>query len=124
MQTGIIFSSDNKVVDICFDSCSELGMALVKQTEFTNFIFELQHDILDLIIFDSTNQFPDCLKLVKIIRKIKPKTPLIVISDDIENIEGGKIYEEGIFHLAQKPINKNIIKEIIGASINTLKQNS
>jgi DNA-binding NtrC family response regulator len=124
MRTGIIFSSDNKVVDTCFDSCSELGMALVKQTEFTNFIFELQQDLLDLIIFDSTNQHNDCLKLVKIIRKIKPKTPLIVILDDIENIEGGKIYEEGIFHLAQKPIDRNIIKEIIGASINTLKQNS
>jgi DNA-binding NtrC family response regulator len=124
MRTGIIFSSDINVVDTCFDSCSELGMALVKQTEFTNFIFELQQDILDLIIFDSTNQFADCLKLVKIIRKIKPKTPLIVISDDVENIEGGKIYEEGIFHLAQKPIDKIIIKEIIGASINTFKQNS
>ena len=124
MRTGIIFSSDIKVVDACFDSCSELGMALVKQTEFTNFIFELQQDILDLIIFDSTNQSADCLKLVKIIRKIKPKTPLIVISEDIDNIEGGKIYEEGIFHLAQKPIDRNIIKEIIGASINTLKQNN
>ena len=50
MRTGIIFSSDINVVDTCFDSCSELGMALVKQTEVTNFIFELQQDILDLII--------------------------------------------------------------------------
>jgi len=60
---------------------------------------------------------------VKIIKRIKPKIPLIVISDDIESVEGGKIYEEGVFHLAQKPIDKNIIKEIISASINTLKQN-
>lgn len=122
MRTGIIFSSDNCVVDICFDCCSELGMALVKQTDFTNFIFELQQDILNLIIFDSTNQYADCLKLVKIIRKIKPKTPLILISDNIEKIEGGKIYEEGIFHLAQKPIQRSIIKEIISASINSITE--
>lgn len=120
MRTGIIFSSDNNVVETCFDCCSEIGLGLVKQTEFTNFIFELQQDIFDLIIFDSTNQYTDCLKLVKIIRKIKPKTPLILISDNIENIEGGKIYEEGIFHLAQKPIQKSIIKEIISASINSV----
>lgn len=122
MRTGIIFSSDNSVVDTCFDCCSEIGMGLVKQTEFTNFIFELQQDILDLIIFDSTNQFSDSLKLVKIIRKIKPKSPLIVISDNIENIDGGKMYEEGIFHLAQKPIQKSIIKEIIHASINSVTE--
>lgn len=119
MRTGIIFSSDHDVVDTCFDCCSEIGIGLVKQTEFTNFIFELQQDILDLIIFDSKNHYADCLKQVKIIRRIKPKIPLIVISDSIENIEGGKIYEEGIFHLAQKPIDKNIIKEIISASINS-----
>ena len=122
MQTGIIYSSDTDVVDTCFDCCSEIGMGLYKQTEFTNFIFELQQGLIDLIIFDSKDQYADCLKQVKIIRRIKPKIPLIVISDNIESIEGGKIYEEGIFHLAQKPIDKNIIKEIIIASINSLKQ--
>lgn len=120
MRTGIIYSSDHDVVDTCFDCCSEIGMGLLKQKEFTNFIFELQQNILDLIIFDSKNQYADCLKQVMIIRRIKPKIPLIVISDNIESIEGGKIYEEGIFHLAQKPIDKNIIKEIIIASINSL----
>jgi DNA-binding response OmpR family regulator len=122
MRTGIIYSSDPIVVDTCFDSCSEIGMGLIKQTDFTNFIFELQQDLIDLIIFDSTNQYADCLKQVKIIRRIKSKIPLIVISDDIESIEGGKIYEEGIFHLAQKPIHKKIFKEIIKASINSVKE--
>lgn len=123
MRTGIIYSSDPNVVDTCFDCCSEIGMGLFKKTEFTNFIFEIQQDLIDLIIFDSNDQYADCLKQVKIIRRIKPKIPLIVISDDIESVEGGKIYEEGVFHLAQKPIDKNIIKEIISASINILKQN-
>jgi len=123
MRTGIIYSSDQNVVDTCFDCCSEIGMGLFKKTEFTNFIFEIQQDLIDLIIFDSNDQYADCLKQVKIIKRIKPKIPLIVISDDIESVEGGKIYEEGVFHLAQKPIDKNIIKEIISASINTLKQN-
>ncbi|MDP2366207.1 MAG: hypothetical protein Q8M94_20845 [Ignavibacteria bacterium] len=117
MRTGIIYSSDPDVVDTCFNCCSEIGMGLLKQSEFTNFIFELQQDLIDLIIFDSNDQYTDCLKQVKIIRRIKPKISLIVISDDIERIDGGKIYEEGIFHLAQKPIDKNIIKEIISASL-------
>lgn len=122
MRTGIIYSSDPDVVDTCLNCCSEIGIGLFKQTEFTNFIFELQQSLIDLIIFDSNDQYADCLKQVKIIRRIKPKIPLIVISYDIESIEGGKIYEEGIFHLAQKPIDMDIIKEIISASINTLKQ--
>ena len=118
MRTGIIYSSDHDVVDTCFDCCSEIGMALAKQTEFTNFILELQQNIPDLIIFDSNDGYKDCLKQVKIIKKIKPKIPLIVISDNIESLEGGKIYEEGIFLLTQKPVDKIIIQDIISASIN------
>jgi CheY-like chemotaxis protein len=122
MRTGIIFSSDDVVVDTCFDCCSEIGIGLLKQTVFTDFIFELQQNAFDIIIFDCNDQHGDCLKLVTIIRRIKPKIPLVVISNNVEKIDGGKFYEEGVFHLAQKPIFKTTIKEIISASINTLKE--
>jgi DNA-binding NtrC family response regulator len=122
MLTGIIYSSDEEAVDICFDCFSDVGIGLVKQSDFANFIYKLQQDLFDVIIFDSGNLFTDSLKYVKIIRKIKPKTPLIVFSDNTEKVDGGKIYEEGIFHLEQKPIQKNILKDIIKASINLLEE--
>ena len=122
MLSGIIYSSDHEAVEICFDCFSEVGIGLVKQNDFANFIYKLQEDLFDLIIFDSDKLYSDSLKYVKIIRKIKPKTPLIVFSDNTEKVEGGKIYEEGIFHLEQKPIQKNILKEVIKASLNTFKE--
>lgn len=120
MLTGIIYSSDNYSVDVCFDCCSEIGIGLVKQSDFTNFIFKLQQDPFDVIFFDSEHLYKEWLKYIKIIKSIKPKVPLIFISDKVETSEGGKIYEEGIFHLAQKPLNKEIIKEVITASIKNL----
>jgi DNA-binding response OmpR family regulator len=122
MLNGIIFSSDNEAVEVCFDCFSEVGIGLVKQSDFASFIYKLQQDLFDLIIFDSGNLYSDSLKYVKIIRKIKPKTPLIVFSDNTEKVDGGKIYEEGTFHLEQKPLQKNILKEVIKASINSLEK--
>ncbi len=122
MLTGIIYSSDNHSVDICFDCCSEIGIGLVKQNDFTNFIYKLQQDPFDVIFFDSELLKKDWLKHIKIIKSIKPKVPLIFISDEVEVLDGGKIYEEGIFHLAQKPLNKSIIKEVISASIKNLNE--
>jgi DNA-binding NtrC family response regulator len=121
MLTGIIFSSDNEAVDVCFDCFSEVGIGLVKQNDFASFIYKLQQDLFDLIIFDSDKFYSESLKYVKIIRKIKPKTPLIVFSENIEKVDGGKIYQEGIFHLEQKPLQKNILKEVIKASVNSLE---
>lgn len=121
MRSGIIYSPDQDLIETFFDACSEVGVGLIKKDDFTNFIFDLQQDKHDLIVFDSDVAFESCLQHVKIIKKIKPKTPLMVISGVIEKIDGGKIYEEGIFHLAQKPVDKNNIKEIVAACVNTLK---
>jgi DNA-binding NtrC family response regulator len=122
MRTGIIFSTDTKVVDIFLDCCSELGMALVKQTQFPDFIFELQQDLTDLVIFECPENNFNCLKMVKIIKRIKPRVPLIVICESMDRMTGGKIYEEGAFHLTQKPLERIQLREIISASVNSARK--
>lgn len=88
----------------------------MKQSDLTNFIFELQQEILDLIVFDSDTSLDSYFKHIKIIKRIKPKVPLIIVSSNIEKLDGGKIYEEGVFHLAQKPLSKINLREVILAS--------
>jgi DNA-binding NtrC family response regulator len=121
MKTGIIFSADNDVVDLFLDCCSDAGLALVKQREFADFVYELQQDMTDLVIFECAEHKFDCLKIVKIIKRIKPRVPLIVVCENIDRSTGGKIYEEGVFHLAHKPLNKIELKEIINASVNSVR---
>lgn len=120
MRSGIIYSSDQSLIETLLEVFSDIGIGIIKQADFTNFIFELQQDILDLIVYDSDTSPDSYFKHIKIIRKIKPKTPLIVISGNSENLDGGKLYEEGVFHIGQKPISKINLKEVLLASFKVL----
>lgn len=120
MRSGIIFSKDQSLIETLFEVCSDIGVGIIKQADFTNFIFELQQDILDLIIFDSDTSPDSYFKHIKIIRRIKPKTPLIVITGNSEILDGGRLYEEGVFHIGQKPLSKINLKEVLLASFKVL----
>jgi DNA-binding NtrC family response regulator len=119
---GIIISSDDKTISQCFEICSEIGIALVRKKEFAGFILDLQENEYDIIICDCTDGFTVCHNWVKIIKRISPKIPLIILNEKTNPQEGGILYQEGIFNLTEKPIDTNIIKEIITATIPFYKQ--
>ena len=119
---GIILSSDEKIISQCFEICSEIGIALVKKNEIAGFILDIQENDYDIIICDCNESFSICHSWVKIIKRINPRTPLIVLNERTNPREGGILYQEGIFNLTEKPIDNNIIKEIITATIPFYKQ--
>ncbi|PJA97449.1 MAG: hypothetical protein CO129_01150 [Ignavibacteriales bacterium CG_4_9_14_3_um_filter_34_10] len=123
MKSAILFSKDQNLIKDFLDTCSNNGIGFIKESDFANFVYELQHESIDLIIYDFQKPFDNGLKHIKIIRKIKPKTSLIVVADELPKAEGGKIYEENIFHLEIKPIQKNFIQEIVIAGINSNRNN-
>jgi DNA-binding NtrC family response regulator len=118
---GIILSSDDETILQCFEICSEIGIALVKKKEFAGFILDLQENDYDMIICDCTEGFAVCRNWVKIIKRIKPRIPLIILNEKIKPNEGGILYQEGIFNLTEKPIDNKIIKEIISATVSFYK---
>ncbi len=119
---GIILSSDETIISQCFEICSEVGIALVKKKEFAGFILDLQENDYDMILCDCSESFSVCHNWVKIIRRINPRTPLIIVNERTSPREGGILYQEGIFNLTDKPLDNNIIKEIITAAIPFYKQ--
>lgn len=118
---GIILSRDDDTISLCFEICSEVGIALVKKKEFAGFILDLQENDYDMVICDCTETFSICHDWVKIIKRINPKTPLIILNERITPGEGGILYQEGIFNLTEKPIDTKIIKEIISATVSFYK---
>ncbi len=119
---GIILSSDETIIAQCLEICSEVGIALVKKKEFAGFILDLQENDYDMILCDCNEIFSVCYNWVKIIKRINPKTPLIIVNEATTPQEGGILYQEGIFNLTEKPLDNNIIKEIITAAIPFYKQ--
>lgn len=121
---GIILSRDDDTISQCFEVCSEVGIALVKKNEFAGFILDLQENDYDLVICDCADTFLVCHNWVKIIKRINPKTPLIILNEKTTPNEGGMLYQEGIFNLMEKPIDTKIIKEIISATISFINHSN
>ncbi|MFQ5705977.1 MAG: response regulator [bacterium] len=67
----------------------------------------------DLVIYDLESSNKDGLKLIKIMRRIRPKVPLLVISSDPSKKLGGKVLQEGVTYYSVKPIEPAGFKEAV-----------
>ena len=64
--------------------------------------------IMDLVLDEKSN-----LDMIKIVRNIAPSLPIIVFSDDTSVESVRKLYEEGIFYCAMKPVQIIEIEQVI-----------
>lgn len=71
-----------------------------------------------VVIYDLENSNLDCVKMVRIIRRLRPKIPLLAISNDPSRELGGRILQEGVAYYAVKPIEASFVSEAIVAAMN------
>ena len=116
ISSAILLSNDEQTISVCTECIAENGKMLVIKNDFASLILELQENDYAVILCDCSNSFSECAQWVKIIKKMRPKVPLLVISNKIDKSTGGKLYQEGIFNLCEKPINKNYLKEILSTT--------
>lgn len=69
------------------------------------------------IIFDLQNSILDGLKMVKILKKIRPKISLVVISDNPSKKLGGQILQQGVAYYTVKPFRPEAIKQAVLKSL-------
>jgi DNA-binding NtrC family response regulator len=115
--SAILLTQDKEIISLFTSATSELQTKLVEKPDFASFILEIQENDYELAICDCSRSLSECLKWVKVIKKIRPKVPLIVISSEIDKTSGGKLYEESIYHLCEKPIHEEYLKQILTASL-------
>ncbi len=58
-------------------------------------------------------------KLIEIIKKSRPKIPLIVITSGNSSDEFAKVLEHGIFYFIIKPVNGEELKEAVESVMKT-----
>ena len=121
LNSAIILSTDKETISACTEGSNEMGIVLVIKNDFASFLLELQENDYAAILFDCSGNFQKCIQWVKIVKKLRPKVKLIVISKEIDKLSGGKLYQEGIFHLCEKPLNKEYLKDILSATLTSYK---
>ena len=98
-----------------------MNMPIVVKNDFTSFILELQENDYTIAFCDCDVNNEKCVNWIKVIKKLRPKISLIVISKETDKSTGGKLYQEGIFNLCEKPLNKDYLKEVLSAILTSTK---
>ncbi len=115
IYSAIILSTDEETISVCTKCARELEMDLVCKRDFPCMILELQENDYKVILCDCSENFQKCSNWIKVIKKIRPKVPLIVFTKGMDKSTGGKLYQEGIFDLCEKPLSKDYLKEVLSA---------
>jgi DNA-binding NtrC family response regulator len=115
INSAIILSTDEETISVCSECTRELEMEFVRKKDFPSILLELQENDYKVILCDCSDNLQKCSNWIKVIKKIRPKIPLIVFTREIDKPTGGKLYQEGILDLCEKPICKNYLKEVLSA---------
>ena len=121
ISSAIILSTDEKTISVCSKCMHEFSMELVCKRDFPSMILELQENDFEVILCDCLDNFQKCYNWIKVIKKMRPKVALIVFTTQVDKSTGGKFYQEGIFHLCEKPINKDYLKKVLSAALTAYK---
>jgi DNA-binding NtrC family response regulator len=72
---------------------------------------------IDLAIIDENLTGMAGSKLIKIIKKSRPRIPLIIISSGNSKEELARVLEQGVFYFIIKPINGEELKEAVASGL-------
>jgi DNA-binding NtrC family response regulator len=122
--SAIILSTDEDTISVCTKCTRELGMDLVCKTDFPCMLLELQENDYKVILCDCSDNIQKCANWTKVMKKIRPKIPLIVFTKEIDKSTGGRLYQEGIFDLCEKPLNRDYLKEVLSAILTPSKSHN
>ncbi len=121
LPSAILLSNDDETISVCIEGSNELEVTLIIKNDFPSLILDIQENDYRAILCDCSNNFQRCSNWIKVIKNLRPKVSLIVIVKEIDKSTGGKLYQEGIFHLCKKPLNKDYLKEVLSAILTSIK---
>ena len=124
VSSAIILSTDEEIISVCSECTRELEIELVCKKDFPSILLELQENDYKVIMCDCSDNLQKCSNWIKVIKKIRPKVPLIVIAQEVDKSTGGILYQEGILDLCEKPICKNYLKEVLSAILASSKSHN
>ena len=112
----------HRVLVVCIDKdCRDCLQNMLYKGAFEVYFLNDKEDMLlelmerdyELLVYGLQPDDYNSLKILKILKKIRPKVPLIVISNESSSELGAKILQEGVVYFAVKPYNPEAIKSVI-----------
>ena len=116
--TILIGSSEMSLKETLTDFiASNFQKSVLGVTETSDLLLETIDKEVDLAIIDTNLKGLTIAKTIQIIKKTRPRVPVIVISDDYTVATGSRIMEQGIFYYMYKPVDLQSLKEIVESAL-------
>lgn len=119
MRGKVLLACQNEdCSDRLFDIFREMDLSMVVLNDEADFLLSILEEDFDAVFFDL--ELPDAhgLKTVKIVRRIRPKLPLIVLTQECNPELGGKVMQEGVAYFGDKLINQEAIRNTLNKLLN------
>ena len=114
----LIGSAETSVKNSLSDFMSiSFGMESVCVSETSDLLLEAIDRQVELAIIDTNILGLPIAKALQILKKCRPRVPVIVVSDDYSVATGSSITGHGVFYYTYKPLDMSSFKEIIESAL-------
>jgi len=116
---SILFAiSDEGVKDAVYEILNGIAAyALTWVGDSGDLLLKILDKDIDLAIIDENLAGMDGSKLIKIIKKSRPRIPLILIASGSSKEKLARVLEQGIFYFIFKPINGQELKAAVDSGL-------
>ena len=114
MPPCILLGSQNKlIIPIVREVADEMAITVQAEQKIEDFLLNVQENDYKAIIFDLDMSNYEGVKTIRLIRRMRPKIPLITLVEKIDKKSGGQILSEGVFQLVMSPPSKENLRSIL-----------
>jgi len=100
-----------------FDWLSAQGYRAAAVERGSDVLLAVAEDNIRLVILDLSIQEPSGAKTVEILRKIRPRLPVIVLSGDHSIETGRQILQHGVFYYLLKPVDAKELDQVVQSAL-------
>ena len=113
----MVASRDEACQKNLFETFKDQKLTIHCAPDEAGLLLTLLENDYDALIYDLEFSQLDALKMVKILRKIRPKLSLVVLSSDASKELGGRVLQEGVAYFGIKPIHTQVLRNVLSKVI-------
>jgi DNA-binding NtrC family response regulator len=118
----LIAASERSTRQEILDHLSVQGYQAIAVERGSDALLAVTEGNISLAILDISVQEPSGAKTVEILRKMRPRLPVIVISGDPSVEAGRQILQHGVFYYFLKPLDLDELDQIVRIALAPNKQ--
>ena len=111
----IVVTDDTEVIKVVSKVLTKKNYCLFITSSKIHSIFNILDDEIAFFIFDYDLSSNSNTQLISIIKRIRPKLPIIVILADNSINKINLFAESGVFYRAIKPLDENEMEQVVDA---------